>query len=185
MNMSGLALIGTVLLPSATADPAARTARHTTLPSGVLPWLAINALGSSLLSPGVLVSSSRTILLAFQISATRRAGGIAFDTPDTREPSVADIGDLVFTLHGSKADIEEEEFTRKVQFVMYFTGSVRGLNPGAPLEFRGIRIGQVLIVTVGTSVSPLRDGWRFEAARRRCPLDDYLRPSVHASRANP
>ena len=71
-------------------------------------------------------------------------GGIAFDTPETLEPTVADVSDLVFTLHGSKAEIEEPAFTRKVQFVMYFTGSVRGLNPGAPLEFRGIRIGEVL-----------------------------------------
>ena len=71
-------------------------------------------------------------------------GGIAFDTPDSLEPSVADMSDLVFTLHESYRDIEEEAFARKVQFVMYFSGSVRGLSPGAPLEFRGIRIGEVL-----------------------------------------
>lgn len=71
-------------------------------------------------------------------------GGVAFDTPDTLQPTVADVSDLVFTLHPSRADVEEEAYTRKIQFVMYFTGSVRGLSPGAPLEFRGIRIGQVL-----------------------------------------
>ncbi len=71
-------------------------------------------------------------------------GGVAFDTPDTLEQSVADVSDLVFTLHQRYADIENQAFARKVQFVMYFTGSVRGLKPGAPLEFRGIRIGQVL-----------------------------------------
>lgn len=71
-------------------------------------------------------------------------GGIAFDTPDSLEQSVADVSDLVFTLHESYRDIEEEAFARKVQFVMYFSGSVRGLSPGAPLEFRGIRIGEVL-----------------------------------------
>ncbi|MBL6691142.1 MAG: MCE family protein [Pseudomonadales bacterium] len=71
-------------------------------------------------------------------------GGVAFDTPDSLEHSVADVSDLVFTLHQRYSDIEEQAYARKVQFVMYFTGSVRGLNPGAPLEFRGIRIGQVL-----------------------------------------
>ncbi len=71
-------------------------------------------------------------------------GGISFETPDTLEISVADMSDLVFTLHESYADIEEQAYTRKIQFVMYFTGSVRGLSPGAPLEFRGIRIGEVL-----------------------------------------
>ncbi|MBO6557690.1 MAG: MCE family protein [Pseudomonadales bacterium] len=71
-------------------------------------------------------------------------GGVAFDTPDALEQSVANVSDLVFTLHQKLSDIENQAFARKVQFVMYFTGSVRGLKPGAPLEFRGIRIGQVL-----------------------------------------
>ena len=71
-------------------------------------------------------------------------GGVAFDTPDSLEHSLADVSDLVFTLHSRFADIEEQAYTRRVQFVMYFTGSVRGLSPGAPLEFRGIKIGEVL-----------------------------------------
>jgi paraquat-inducible protein B len=71
-------------------------------------------------------------------------GGIAFDTPDSLETTVADVRDLVFTLHPRHSSIEDQAYARKIQFVMYFTGSVRGLNPGAPLEFRGIRIGEVL-----------------------------------------
>lgn len=71
-------------------------------------------------------------------------GGIAFDTPETREQTVADVSDLVYTLHPGFSAIEERAYTRRIQFVMYFTGSVRGLNPGAPVEFRGIRIGEVI-----------------------------------------
>ena len=34
-------------------------------------------------------------------------------------------------------------FEKKERFSVYFPGSVRGLNPGAPVTFRGIKIGEV------------------------------------------
>lgn len=71
-------------------------------------------------------------------------GGISFETPDTLERNTANVEDLIYTLYDSYADIEEQAFVRKLQFVMYFTGSVRGLSPGAPVEFKGIKIGEVL-----------------------------------------
>jgi paraquat-inducible protein B len=36
-----------------------------------------------------------------------------------------------------------ELFARKAQYVMYFAGSVKGLNIGSPVTFRGVRIGTV------------------------------------------
>lgn len=73
-------------------------------------------------------------------------GGISFETPQTLERSSADITNLVFTLYPDHDVIKEQAFTRKQQFVMYFDSSVRGLSTGAPLEFKGIRIGTVLDV---------------------------------------
>jgi paraquat-inducible protein B len=73
-------------------------------------------------------------------------GGIAFDTPEAMEAGSEDVADLVFTLHDSRDEIDENAFTKRLRFVMYFDGSVRGLNPGAPVEFRGIRIGEVVDV---------------------------------------
>lgn len=73
-------------------------------------------------------------------------GGISFETPTSFEPVYADIENLIFTLYPDHDVIDEEAFTRKLQFVMYFKGSVRGLNPGAPVEFKGIQIGSVLDV---------------------------------------
>ena len=73
-------------------------------------------------------------------------GGISFETPQTLERSSTDVENLVFTLYPDHDVIKEQAFTRKQQFVLYFDSSVRGLSTGAPLEFKGIRIGTVLDV---------------------------------------
>ena len=73
-------------------------------------------------------------------------GGVSFETPSSLEPSSAEIDNLIFTLYPNHDVIEQEAYTRKLQFVMYFNSSVRGLNAGAPLEFKGIQIGSVLDV---------------------------------------
>jgi paraquat-inducible protein B len=49
-------------------------------------------------------------------------GGIAFDT---------------------RSSIFERTYTEKFHYIVRFDGSIRGLTVGAPVEFRGIRIGQV------------------------------------------
>jgi paraquat-inducible protein B len=72
--------------------------------------------------------------------------GISFETPTTLEPARSEITNLIFTLYPNHDVIDEEAYTRKLRFVMYFKGSVRGLSAGAPLEFKGIRIGSVLDV---------------------------------------
>jgi paraquat-inducible protein B len=39
-------------------------------------------------------------------------------------------------------------FTETRQFVLYFDGSVKGLNVGAPVDFQGVKVGSVTNVTV-------------------------------------
>ena len=73
-------------------------------------------------------------------------GGIAFDTPETLEHVSTDIDNLVFTLHENFEAIQENAYTRKLKFIMFFDSSVRGLNIGAPVEFKGIKVGSVLDV---------------------------------------
>lgn len=73
-------------------------------------------------------------------------GGIAFETPETLEPATTAIDDLVFTLYNSYAAISEIEYSKKIKFILFFNSSVRGLNRGAPVEFKGIKVGSVVDV---------------------------------------
>lgn len=70
-------------------------------------------------------------------------GGIAFETPASLEPVGKDVAGLVFSLHPSYESVEEQAYVQKVQFVLFFEGSVRGLSLGAPVEFKGIKVGAV------------------------------------------
>jgi paraquat-inducible protein B len=75
-------------------------------------------------------------------------GGIAFDTPANLEPGgPAEEGD-VFKLYGSRERIFDKTYTEKTRWLLNFSGSVRGLTVGSPVEFRGIPIGQVLDINM-------------------------------------
>jgi paraquat-inducible protein B len=69
-------------------------------------------------------------------------GGIAFETPPGSAGAPAEDG-ARFPLYGSHAATRREVYAQKAHYVAYFDQSVRGLQPGAPVEFRGIQIGEV------------------------------------------
>jgi paraquat-inducible protein B len=71
-------------------------------------------------------------------------GGIAFDTPTSLEPGGPAKEDNEFRLYETRESIFERTYTEKAHYILHFEGSVRGLSVGAPVEFRGIRIGQVI-----------------------------------------
>jgi paraquat-inducible protein B len=73
-------------------------------------------------------------------------GGIAFDTPEGHDVGTEEIDGLVFTLYDDHRSIREQAYTSKVRFVLFFDDSVRGLVVGAPVEFKGIKIGSVVDV---------------------------------------
>jgi paraquat-inducible protein B len=70
-------------------------------------------------------------------------GGVAFETPvDTEILSPADP-EAVFTLYSSRTEAYEPPPKHPQTYQVIFKESVRGLLPGAPVELRGIKIGQV------------------------------------------
>src|SRR5262245_2234839 len=70
-------------------------------------------------------------------------GGIAFETAasDTILPAAA--ADTVFTLFATRDEAFKLPPRAPQSYVLVFTDSVRGLTPGAPVEFRGIQLGEV------------------------------------------
>jgi paraquat-inducible protein B len=71
------------------------------------------------------------------------AGGIAFDTPDIDQPGEPAAAGTAFPLFASLREVTEAGFTERIPYLVHFDGSVRGLRAGAPVEFRGIRVGTV------------------------------------------
>jgi paraquat-inducible protein B len=71
------------------------------------------------------------------------AGGVAFETLPSAGGSEVAVAGTAFPLHDSRSDAEEAQITQRNPYLVYFDGSVRGLSVGAPVEFRGIRIGSV------------------------------------------
>lgn len=72
-------------------------------------------------------------------------GGIAFDTPSVTAGGPVDPT-TVFPLHPNFQASKEQVFALRRRFLLNFEDSVQGLVPGAPVVFRGIRIGEVLDV---------------------------------------
>jgi paraquat-inducible protein B len=71
------------------------------------------------------------------------AGGIAFDTPDIDQPGEPAASGTEFPLFANLREVTEAGFTQRIPYLVRFDGSVRGLRAGAPVEFRGIRVGTV------------------------------------------
>jgi paraquat-inducible protein B len=73
-------------------------------------------------------------------------GGIGFDTPELLDPGAVAEEGTHFPLYASREQAHERTFLYKERYLLYFSGSVRGLEVGAPVLLRGIRVGQVLDV---------------------------------------
>ena len=71
------------------------------------------------------------------------AGGVTFGTPDGVKPGPPMKSGAKFVLHESFSDAEEDQYDEYLEYVVLLDDSVRGLNPGAPVEFRGLRVGTV------------------------------------------
>ena len=80
-------------------------------------------------------------------------GGVAFDNPESLEEAGARAEENQhFPLYGSRTEAHEPRYLKKDRYLLYFGGSVKGLEVGAPVLLRGIRVGQVLDIRLKFSV---------------------------------
>jgi paraquat-inducible protein B len=128
-------------------------------------------------------------------------GGIAFETPDSGKILPAATADREFTLYSNRAQAFEPPPRNPQTYELIFNESVRGLSPGAPVELRGIKIGEVadiraqvdvktssfsVPVTIhldpqrlGIRVFDLKSGTDLAAARRKL-VDSLVAHGVRA-----
>lgn len=76
------------------------------------------------------------------------AGGITFETPQAVGESVPAETNQVFPLFRNRLSAMRTPGGKPQIYKMYFNESLRGLSPGASLEFQGIPIGEVLTVDI-------------------------------------
>lgn len=70
---------------------------------------------------------------------------ITFTDRDPHQQHIRSVPDgQVFTLYSSLVEAKKVEFNPTIPYLLLFSGSVRGLSPDAPVEFRGIRVGSVV-----------------------------------------
>ena len=70
-------------------------------------------------------------------------GGIAFDNPLSGPAAQTSEEGSEFVLYRNSREAQEKQFSQRLYYVLYFDGSVRGLQTGTPVEFQGIPVGQV------------------------------------------
>ncbi|MHA4869833.1 PqiB family protein [Duganella sp. PWIR1] len=94
-----------------------------------------------------------------QSLAALLVGGIAFESVSGQKPlAVAPVG-TEFPLAADQASALREPDGVPITTVLYFDQSLRGLSPGAPVDFRGIVMGEVR--SVGVEFDPVKKNFRM------------------------
>jgi paraquat-inducible protein B len=91
-------------------------------------------------------------------------GGIAFGVLDGDIMKESADAYSEFRLYDNYAEAQKRQYEKTGRYLLYFNESVRGLSIGAPVEFRGIQIGEVVDIN-------LESGAGFEVSRIAVAID--------------
>jgi paraquat-inducible protein B len=75
-------------------------------------------------------------------------GGVAFQSPKQSTATAEAAADTEYKMYSDQERAMRETDTVAETFIMYFQGSLRGLSVGAPVDLRGINIGEVKRLSV-------------------------------------
>jgi paraquat-inducible protein B len=70
-------------------------------------------------------------------------GGLAFQAPDGTPKQAPVAENTTFTLFADRTQAMKQPITVAERYAMYFRESIRGLAVGAPVDFRGLNVGEV------------------------------------------
>lgn len=94
-----------------------------------------------------------------QSLAALMLGGIAFESPDDDSHHAPAAAGAEFTLYPDRVQAMKAPDGKPLLLTLYFDDSLRGLNVGAPVDFRGIVVGEVL--SVGVEYEKPREWFHF------------------------
>lgn len=82
--------------------------------------------------------------LRFDSLESLLAGGVSFGIPKGENSGELVTEDLTqFALFDDLQAVQEGLYSQYINYAMLFSESIRGLNPGAPVEYHGLRVGSV------------------------------------------
>jgi paraquat-inducible protein B len=82
-------------------------------------------------------------------------GGIAFETMTNRPSGAVSAENHEFPLFVNQDAAKAASYSRKIDLIVYFSSSVRGLGPGSDVVVHGLKVGQVTDVRL--SYDPAKD----------------------------
>ena len=91
-----------------------------------------------------LESSAQGFKLNIATLESFLTGGVEFEVPQGLDLGLTVKPYMHFKLYNSKEDVLENRDYQAFEYVVMVSDSVRGLVAGAPVEYRGIRVGSVI-----------------------------------------
>ncbi|MDZ7870260.1 MAG: intermembrane transport protein PqiB [Rheinheimera sp.] len=90
--------------------------------------------------------SAEGVRIEMASMATLLGGGVTFDVLDGWPAGNKAANNTDFQLFENRKSIQDGLYNEYLEYLLFFDESIRGLTAGAPVEYRGVRIGTVASV---------------------------------------